>query len=318
MDTRMRVMFAFFTSLSMFGGKRVMEAHKSPKNNPKCTYSWQGKEGSPVSTVSFGVPNCAVYCKPAVGEYRFNKVFAQYFQGKPVGKKCSCQNMDGEELFKMPGACPEDAADKCYADYLRQATDTYTDEFNKNAVRVVHHEELYHETTFKPTCLENQCPNGQCFNIFLPFLEFTRTAREKRLRAEAVRQAAIEGSNALTGDQKEIVENMGRGEMRHMIEMALEEEPPMQKEELRKRLDVLEQRAADGEAVVVADFDPEAVDEEIDPNEELTESDFEEPLHGRYEAPREITHGDADSDSEYEETWVERPDYYNLHGFLMM
>eukprot|EP00928_Gymnodinium_smaydae_P055777 TRINITY_DN3925_c0_g1_i1.p1 TRINITY_DN3925_c0_g1~~TRINITY_DN3925_c0_g1_i1.p1 ORF type:complete len:362 (+),score=81.22 TRINITY_DN3925_c0_g1_i1:77-1087(+) len=249
-----RGVFALFSSAGILDGKREMGLESlsagNPKNKHRCEYTWQGKAVSPESKVTFGVPNCVIYCKPATGEYRYNKMFAKYFEGKPVGKKCSCQNTQGEELFKMPGACPKDVADKCYADYLIQATDEYTEEYNKNSARVVHHSELYHETTFKSECQENACPDGDCFNVSVPFLEQTHTEREKHIRAKVVKQAAMKGSKALTRDQREMVEKMGQGELQDMIEMALADEAPERQDELRKRLEALAKRAEEGQVVV--------------------------------------------------------------------
>eukprot|EP00928_Gymnodinium_smaydae_P079940 TRINITY_DN63766_c0_g1_i2.p1 TRINITY_DN63766_c0_g1~~TRINITY_DN63766_c0_g1_i2.p1 ORF type:complete len:350 (+),score=71.24 TRINITY_DN63766_c0_g1_i2:69-1052(+) len=317
-----RACLAFLASVSMFFGSRVLvvdvdTSEASPRNSKrttKCVYTWQGKEGSPESKVSFGVPNCRVYCKPAVGEYRFDKVFAEYFTGVTVGKKCSCQNSQGEELFKMPGACPKDVADRCYADYLKQATDTYKDEFKKNAATVVHQKELYHADTFKPTCLENECPEGDCFDVFLPLLEQTRTAQEKKIMAEIVKQAVTEGPAALTREQKVVVEQMGQGELRDVIEMALEDESSdEEKEELRKRLDDFEERAAQGEALVVA-FEPKPEEPEAEVEEKTEEKPEETPEETPEEQPEEkpaaseqITNSGSESDSDDDDGW---PSWY--------
>eukprot|EP00928_Gymnodinium_smaydae_P032082 TRINITY_DN23330_c0_g2_i1.p1 TRINITY_DN23330_c0_g2~~TRINITY_DN23330_c0_g2_i1.p1 ORF type:complete len:379 (-),score=74.67 TRINITY_DN23330_c0_g2_i1:198-1334(-) len=247
-------LFVFFAQGSIFDGARVAGSD-TEKNKFKCVYTWQGKEGSPLSTASFGVSNCRVYCEPRIGEYRFNKVFAKYFKGKTVGKMCSCQNMQGEELFKMPRACRGDGAADCLADYLKQATDTYV--FTKNnAVTVEHHEELYHESTFKSECVEEQCSDGKCDHLFLPSLESTRTEQEKEALAEVLKVAVIKGTTALTRDQKEIVEKMGQHELHEMIEMVLErEKSPVEKEELQKRMDAFEQHAAEGASAVSSSSD---------------------------------------------------------------
>jgi hypothetical protein len=189
----------------------------------KCTIKWPGRGNGESASVSFGVSSCIIKCKITNPEARPTAMFPPGFRAVAGQKTCSCQTLEGLELFKFPGACgaENEAKAKCFGIYTTMMTDEYQSQFNRETLMVVHNSPLYKDSTYDYTTCENDgCAGGDCSEFKLPSLWDTRDAKEKKLLAELIKKAATEGGRDLTVQQKDLLRTLAKGDIENAAEVA--------------------------------------------------------------------------------------------------
>jgi len=201
--------------------KTQQSAKKSMGDDHKCTISWPARGNSAPVTTSFGVKSCLIKCKITNADARPENRYLLGLKAIPMTKTCSCQTLEGRELFKSTGTCSTRA---CWDTYAIMMTDHYASEFNRETLKVFHNHKLGWDNTFDYTdCKTNGCPGGTCTEYSFPSLWDSRDSAEKKLLAELVKQVAIKGGKGLSGQQKDLVRTLAKGDIEKAAELAKED-----------------------------------------------------------------------------------------------
>jgi len=201
--------------------KTQQSANKSMGADHKCTISWPARGNSAPVTTSFGVKSCLINCKITNEASRPENRYLLGLKAIQMTKTCSCQTLEGRELFKSTGTCSPRA---CWDTYAIMMTDHYASEFNRETLKVFHNHKLGWDNTFDyTTCQNNGCRGGTCTEYSFPSLWDSRDSAEKKLLAELVKQVAIKGGKGLSGQQKDLVRTLAKGDIEQAAELAKED-----------------------------------------------------------------------------------------------
>jgi hypothetical protein len=103
-------------------------------------------------------------------------------------------------------------------------TDHYASEFNRETLKVFHNHKLGWDNTFDYSdCETDGCPGGACTEYSFPSVWDSKDSEEKQLLAELIKQVAIKGGRGLSGQQKELVRTLAKGDIEKAAELAKED-----------------------------------------------------------------------------------------------
>mmetsp|Transcript_92780 Transcript_92780/g.146678 ORF Transcript_92780/g.146678 Transcript_92780/m.146678 type:complete len:330 (+) Transcript_92780:91-1080(+) len=229
--------------------KSQQSTSKSMNGDHKCTISWPARGNSPPVTTSFGVGSCVIKCKITNAAVRPSKTYSKGLQAIPMKKTCSCQTLQGRELFKYSGSCGNvtEAKSKCWDIYATMMTDRYESEFNRETLKVIHDSKLRGDSTFDySNCEPNGCTGGECSEYSFPSLWDSRDAAEKKLLAELVKQIAIKGGRGLSAQQQELARTLAKDDIEQAARLAMVDEDS----DVQEQIQALFERAGNDEDII--------------------------------------------------------------------
>jgi len=190
-----------------------------------------------------------IKCKITNAAVRPSKRYPKGLQAIQMEKTCSCQTLQGRELFKYSGSCGNatEAKSKCWDIYATMMTDHYESEFNRETLKVIHNSKLRGDSTFDYSkCEENACTGGKCSEYSFPSLWDSRDSAEKKLLAELVKQIAIRGARGLSAQQQELARTLAKDDIEQAAKLAMEDEDS----DVQEQIQALFVRAGNDEDII--------------------------------------------------------------------